>query len=353
MANNDLPHISSDAIKTIDVNLSDKVSFDSVATNLKCVKLETNDSSLFSSVSKIRVYKNKLYLLDGFHTNLIYIYDTNGNHLKTINNVGRAYNEFIKISNFELDYITEQLIIHDDAGRKLMYYDLDGNFKNCVPVKWRLQDYAVLSNGCFIRARNTSSYLFTPEDVNLDQVLIFSDTISAIDKVCDLHFSLYNSNYLVSTFNGDAILLPHLSDTIYTVTKDGYYPSYKINIKPSDKIDIDILSKQNDFSYLDTSEDNGKVFTWGCLAQNDNNIHCMIGFSGSQSLFYSKKSGNSIVIDERLFQGAITSDESGQFWGYINPIYLGMSKGEYAKEILQHVNEEDNPVLICFYLKDF
>lgn len=352
---NRFSHVSNDSISTISVNLSETVPFDSVLNNFKCIKLETNDNCLFSSISKMRVYKDKIYLCDRRGTKFIFIYDTSGKHLKTINNQGRANNEFIAIENFEIDYINEKLVVNDDPGSKLLYYDLDGNFEYSVPVKWKLQDYAVLSNGRFLRARNScSNILNSPDNTDLDHLLVFSDSLYAIDKICDLKFLISNYNYLISTPDGSALFLPTFSDTLYTITNDGYSPLYKIDIGDSHKMNIDQAAKFDDFMQMWSAEaDNSKTFTTGGLAQTDRNVHLLLGFGCIKSLFYSKQSGNSAVIDETLFLGDIAGDENGMFWGSIDPILLSMSTSAYAKEILSHVSEGDNPVLICFDLKDF
>lgn len=58
-------------------------------------------------------------------------------------------------------------------------------------------------------------------------------------------------------------------------------------------------------------------------------------------------------MDCEMFTGVITSDENGKFWAYIDPQLAVVSNGNYFKEMLSYVNEEDNPVLVCFDLKDF
>lgn len=219
---------------------------------------------------------------------------------------------------------------------------------------WRMEDYAVLPNGNFIRGCNAMSHRISTTEPNSNHWLIISDSLTAINKICEHNILIEIPNYLVPSFNGAISFLPAMSDTIYTVNNDGYYPTYIININKVNKFDIKSMGSDDDINVLGKKETREhKTFTWGGFAQTDKFIHFSLGFFANRSLFYSKESDKSVIMDCEMFTGVITSDENGKFWAYIDPQLAVVSNGNYFKEMLSYVNEEDNPVLVCFDLKDF
>lgn len=350
----EVPYLTHEKVKVINVDMSNKVSFDDIVENLQYVKLEENDNALFTYISKFRVYKNRIYVLDVYTTNTVCVFDTTGKYINSINDIGRANNEFLGIVNMEFDYVKDELILDDDMGGKLLFYDSDGNFKRTQPKKWRLYDYAMTPNGNIARGCNLTAHLFGANETNLDYMLIVADTIPAIKLTCKTNVPMALLNSLIATQDGNALYMPALSDSIYIVTDDGYYPKYFINIPKNNKFPLDIFSDQDTHSGISEYErGKGMTYTWGGLAETDSYIHVTLGFFINNSLLYSKKSGKSIVLDEELFSSLITSDENGKFWVSVSKLRAKQSKNEKLKKILPLTSENEANILVSFDLKDF
>lgn len=347
-------YISNGEVEIINVDIHNKVPFDSVVKDFKHTKLEENDNALFGYITKLRVFKNRIYILDNITTDMVYIFNTNGKHIKTIDNKGRASNEFIGIKNFELDYINDELIMHDVSGHKLMFYDLEGNFKRSRSIDWSMEDYASLADGRIVRGRTPFSHLIYNNNLESDNLLVISDSVSSIPCEYNLQFPLQCINSLVSCYNGDVSFIPLLSDTIYNVNIKGYYPEYVINIDTPNKISIKEFSEFNGFNMvIDAEKNRSKLFTCGGLTQNDKFVALSLGFFNSYSLFYSKTSENSFIIEDVLFNHSLASDENGLFWASIPAVYANQSNSSLLKTALSTVSETNSNILVCFDLNNF
>lgn len=352
--NTEVPYLTHGEVKVINVDMSNKVPFDDVVENLQYVKLEENDNALFTYISKFRVYKDRIYVLDHYTTKTVFVFDTSGKYINSINNIGRANNEFLGIVNMEFDYVNEELILDDDMGGKLLFYDRDGNFIRTLSKNWRREDYAMMPDGKLARGRNLTTHLLGAAGTSKNQMLVMADTVSAIDLTCKSNALLTLPNSLIATFNGNAIFIPELSDTIYVVTSEGYYPKYRVNIPEKNKLPLEIFSKyDNDSGVSEYERTKGMTFTWGGLAETDSYMHVTLGFFINNSLIYSKKSGKSIVFDDELFSGVVTSDENGKFWVNVFKLRAEQSKSEKLKKILPLLGETDANIIISFDLKDF
>ncbi len=110
--------------------------FDSLFDQEKIISLRTPDSLLIASISKIIIYKKRIYILDKKFSN-VSCFDENGNFLLQYGKIGLSGNDYQKIQDFDIDYSTNQLVIFSNENRILYYYSLDkGIFhkKNYVGV---------------------------------------------------------------------------------------------------------------------------------------------------------------------------------------------------------------------------
>ena len=71
-----------------------------IFTDISVIPLETNDSSFIGSISKIELSDGKIYVLDKSSTKQVHIFDTVGNYISSIGNIGRGNGEYLNIEDF-------------------------------------------------------------------------------------------------------------------------------------------------------------------------------------------------------------------------------------------------------------
>lgn len=128
----------------------------------KVVKLETEGESLLNAIDKVIVRKDRIYL-HSLNSN-VKVFSDQGKYLNSIGTKGRAPNEFIMASDFDLSPGGEKVAIWDRDGAKMLIYNKEGAYEKSVrskQVKWSF-NFSWLSSDRFL----LSSLYIPQESVN-------------------------------------------------------------------------------------------------------------------------------------------------------------------------------------------
>ena len=106
-------------INVVDVSISD------IFTDFSIVSLETSERSFIGSISKIELYDGKFYLLDKSTTKQVHIFDTLGNYISSVGNIGRGNGEYLNIEDFTLCNDTVVILSHPST---VYLYNTNGEF---------------------------------------------------------------------------------------------------------------------------------------------------------------------------------------------------------------------------------
>lgn len=110
------------------INNYELVNLSSYASDLKYIRLETNDSTLIGAITNIVYECNKIYISD--QSESIYVFDSEGKHLKTFNKKGRGPGEYNRITNFFVNPNNGNLYIV--TSQALLCYDKELNFVEAI-----------------------------------------------------------------------------------------------------------------------------------------------------------------------------------------------------------------------------
>lgn len=105
---------------------ADKKLKDTLVDSVKFIKLLEPETNQFSSISKIILKENYIYILDKYGSGGIFVFDKNGKFISPIGKIGRAENEYIKAWDF--DVTQNGVIVYDRGGKKLLWYTKEGIF---------------------------------------------------------------------------------------------------------------------------------------------------------------------------------------------------------------------------------
>jgi hypothetical protein len=349
-------------IDTKDVDIKDV----DIIDNLEYIILEAKENSFFGQVSKLRVYQDKIFVLDRRYTQTVLIYSTDGKHIATIgNNKGQGPLDFVSLSNFEIDYVNDQLIIMDNFGQKFMIYDFEGKFVKRIGSKFRVTDAVLLPNGNIIHAKSSNEHKLSGQSNS--KIFILDDNQKIIKEGFEYDDNkniIYHSYDIIRSLeNGGITFAPRLRDTIYTLTIDSMVPKYVIdygNNKKISKQTIDNIGKYDDFLAL--CKDGSFCFL-GTHVESNDHICLLLGHAviNPTTVFYNKKTNKTVAISminekklskRELYKSPLCSDKDGYFYGAFDLTPVDEITQLFPE--LQYLDEQSNlnPILFKYKIKN-
>ena len=209
--------------------------------DVEYIVLETNDEFVNQGVV-LAVGNEHIVVMNSIITNGdIFIYDRSGKALRKINRRGQGPNEYLYILGFVLDEDNNEFFIFD-ASRKILVYDLYGNFKRSL-VYDRGVNYENIFNydkdnlicdnqlSMLEGERNAESFfIISKQDGSVVKEIkipfIQEKTPKLMHKIDGDMSVMYTFRYLLNSIiphSGDFIITPLSSDTIYR-----YLPDHKM-----------------------------------------------------------------------------------------------------------------------------
>lgn len=127
--------------------LPDKSVFESVEILdiIRFIKLETNAECLIGSVGKVQFVNGLFYLLDDYTgQNAIHVFDTLGNHVRSLKRIGRGPGEYKDILDFDIDD-NRKLFIVNSMGN-ILEYDSLLKYKRTINLEIAITTISVFHN---------------------------------------------------------------------------------------------------------------------------------------------------------------------------------------------------------------
>ena len=169
----------------------------------------------------------------------IFFFDRNGKGLRKINRKGQGPEEYTNILGITLDEDNNEIFVNTHMARKIVVYDLFGNFKRVIrSTKEGVDYYSKIFNYdndnliCFDNffpgqddeIKRNSFYIVSKQDGSIKELEIpFKKKISTIMMVQRGEYILSNGprNCQFMLFNTDWIITEASSDTVYRYQPDG------------------------------------------------------------------------------------------------------------------------------------
>lgn len=219
-------------IKELSVNAAiegdGKVSLLDSIKNHKIICLETSEESILSDTDKVRLFNDKIAVLDG---ESILIFDFNGKLTKKINNRGRGPNEYLEILDFSLRQNDESIFVlvsMNGYNLGVFHYSSDGKLLDDFSIPFYATSIAYFENKLFFYSdyfsRNQNDY--NVNITNLNGKLISSQFRY---KIRDYEEGSIGIENVFTKMNGKLLYYPNFSDIIYSFDPSGFVPFIKIN----------------------------------------------------------------------------------------------------------------------------
>jgi hypothetical protein len=123
---------SPDNVLSIDYRLNSRIRLSEFVNEMTIVPLETSDSCLIGEITKIRLFDNKVYLLDML-SNSVFVYDISGKFVNGLNEAGQGPGEYIRITDLAVN--EKGIYVLDISSHKINHYGFDFNFIDEIKIQ--------------------------------------------------------------------------------------------------------------------------------------------------------------------------------------------------------------------------
>jgi len=366
--------VKTDSIININLNpflKQDSLRIGEMIKSIKFLPLETSDKSLIADIESILVTDSHIYIADSYKGGSLLIFDKTGKFMKRIIK-GQGPEEILEMKSFAFDSDKQELIMYH--SRFLSFYTPDGKFKGKKMLPFNAMDFTVTADG----------YLFRNSQGPDNRHMGYSEVYQIFITNKDFRFESIGMPYLYSLENNfegrkyisllekDIFLTFKFNDTIFQyVDNNTIKAKYVLNFSDK-KIPDRVISELPVMDFFKVVKDNNYYFFMGEYIENNTCNYLRLSnhyIKAHTHIFRNKKSGNMIggnilVTNQSNFpytNPPLTSYKS-HFVSYFLPEKMDILKEiikqselllEEDKSILQSVENDDNPVLIFYELKDF
>ena len=341
--------------------------------DVEYIVLETNNE--FLNQGKVRDIGNEIILV----TNIIqdgdiFVYERNGKALRKINHKGQGPRDYINILGIALDENNNEMFVNDSYSKKIIVYDLLGNFKRSFEHKTYISNllgggesgqgfYTEIRNYdkdnliCYDEFNNEISfYLISKHDGNITREI----KIPFKEKLFYGQFRRDNSGRPSGASAGPVksiiptksnwMLLEYSSDTIYSLLPDynlcpiiARIPSLK-SMNPEVFLMIGFVS--NCYYFMETIQNE---YNWNTkrgfprtYLMYDKQEKTFSGYKVYNGDYITKKAVNMMGFNI-LNIGSWQRIEAHQL---VEDYKAGILNNGKLKEIASKLDQEDNPVIM-------
>lgn len=306
--NNNSPSVycSADYVPTEDVTIFDfkDIDFDAIVngkqgefkfselySNVKYIKLEATEQSTLGEIYKMEVLPNGDFIVFDKSHQILARFNSIGHFLNNIGNIGKAKNEYVKISDFMYDPFTDQIVIVDAHCRALKFYSLHGEYVSGIKFDKMFHCFGIIDEE---RIAILMNHLDWPQKNELSyNLLVYDRKGSLLAKyepyTKDQYKLIFDSRETFKFQNkkliGNELYLP----VVFTFEKEKIVPLYY----------LDFGDKQLPIDYYKTAEivdfrknyDRSKIAYCKKFYETDSNFILNIVY-GSKNLLYIKNKKN-------------------------------------------------------------
>lgn len=208
-------------LKTYEIEIQNNNSafMSDIINTIEPIPLETTDLSIIRDITKIEFYRGLLYIFD-LSQNNIFIFNNRGDYLNRIDNKGQGPDEYLNISDFQINKYTNHICILDAIKSNLLYYNLQGDFQYTESLpKLKESAYNIFQ---FI---NDNHIMFWTSDEKNRLKIYEKNTNSIIIE--DFPRKGYPR---LAYLHSDSLFLPEMSNLVYSYSDNEIQEQYKIEI---------------------------------------------------------------------------------------------------------------------------
>ena len=344
---------------TVDIDNFDDVSIFDIFEKVEVVPLETDESCLIRNINKFIYYNNIFYIFD-FQERKILAFDHNGKFKFEIDDRGQGPQEYLYLADFDINKEKNTLSLLDAMKAEINEYSLDGNFLNKHKIP-QLVNSAYKS----IKHITDDTIAFWTYDYS-NRLKFYSKEKNKIFKECFPTDDSFFDNFSGEAFAYDYYIRINIDNNVYEILPEGdvtvaytwdlgklNYDHNKIK-KPNYSNDPEEFEKFKEKLYA--SEVANYIFT--SLGGNSRYIYSNVLRKNKNIKILHNKVTNKTVAFKETTEGA---DFWPKYWtdSLVIGFFIDSPHRFVPDNVLDEENirirnqfrEDDNPVLVKYYLK--
>ncbi|THU41217.1 6-bladed beta-propeller [Niastella caeni] len=361
--------------------------YNDMLRDVRYVKLESNNECLIGTISKVIVTPDFIVIGDFYISNSVFFFTKQGQFAGKIS-VNKP-SDSIRLENIKdmtYDYDNNRIIVYDYKANYIYQFTESGKYLN----RYRSSDLSFMRFNYI----GKNKFAFYEPSVNRGVGGGYNDFLLAIgDEKCNISYTAYRNDSTISSYDynlnlpnsGETVYFcPKFSHTIYEIKNDKTTEitgKIKFNFSAKNSI-IDNKSQVTTVKDLEMLTQAGHYnFDGKCFVANDVLFIELTRKTFNTGIFYSQKTGkiigwnpilnvqvkDTVHVSYYSYPIASTGDE---FISVMDPDIIARQERTFARiarenqlpqsprehhlqEILSTMNENDNPVLLFYKLKQF
>lgn len=332
--------------------------------DVEYIPLETNDEFICQGLV-MAIGKDIILARNYINDGALFVFDRKtGKGIKKINRKGQGGEEYTFIQRVVLDEDKKEIFIHDHFAKKIVVYDLDGNFKRSLKHDDDLyfahiydfdrdnlicNNYWVTDRESFMIVSKQDGSIIQKIQIPFDRKILMD--VSTKDESKNMTYSVVPRTYypIISTPNG-YVLVEQSSDTVYQYHFDHSIVPILVRTPVIRSMDPEV------FLFLSIITDH---YYFMETVKKEYDFSCGSGFFGKNLMYDTQKKAifeykvyNDDYSEKRVVNmkttpvnKEIASWQSMEISQLITDHRKGKLKGQLM-EIASQLDEESNPVIM-------
>lgn len=333
----------------------------------RLIPLETTDDALIRHIDEIGVSGDTLFLWDRLQKK-IFIYDTNGKFIHTIQDIGNGPHEYVSIS--DICVYNKQLYVLCDNPYKIMKYNFRGQFVEEESLPEYFDHIAVFDDwACLYKQGSMGKRklgIYSERDRRVNEIpLPDGKHIKAEREGYGYGFGSGRS----LTASGDVLFTWPMDYTIYTIENGAPRAKYTIDFGKREIPQTLLEQNISPQEFLNRMTESRYIYQISNVVENEDYLM----FQTNPSIFLldkqTKELKNCFMISNGMLHGGGISGylavngsamiaqvyHASFFKQSVDNLikYNQLSEGKHTDELLrvyENLNEEDNPILFLHEL---
>ena len=345
------------------------ISLDELIDSLYYIKLGQPEQVCIEAIDKIVFAGDNIVVIDKRKKKGLYLFSSNGAFLGKIGDIGKGPNEYLSASDVAIDRHSGNIVVLDQYGKKLLYYDTNGSFLKERPIEFYAKDLSVLEDG------SCAYYQLDGVNMNLKgkkgYCLLLANEKQKVSN-CSFPYSYRDFcpkltfGRLIDFINtNDATLFnPYLTNDIYEIkSNDTITLKYKLDFGRKDVLHK-INKNTTDQDYLKLINSNDYFYFSGDFLEAKQ--HLFFKYGNNSYCFYDTQTDSLVVgnhfsqrmLDKnrpRLEFSTPISVKDEWFVSVIWPFMVSDEQKELINktdnptfEAFKNLSDLDNPILLFF-----
>ena len=223
-------------------NVREELNIKDIFVSLRLTPLKYS-KGIIGQIESI-IFSNDKYFVHDSSIDQILIFDSNGNYLNKIYAQGPGPKEYGAIHFFDLDKLSQQIVIFDFSMGGLSYFDFNGNFLHKKRLPLICRDFAVTKSGNII--------CYSPDELVEKNNSVYQPGVFLLSKNGEIidHKEMGNTGFIpmltgksLIEYNKMNYLFSNYNDVIYEITDTKINPFAQLNFK--NKINNEVFYNSN------------------------------------------------------------------------------------------------------------